>query len=110
MKKIITQFLAAFIFASFIVSPVSAASLSEPTAASANSSVPANEKVNAALKEYKSLSRKEKKERIKEAKSVIKKYKADKKAGKAESDTNTVLLVILAIFLPPLAVYLHENE
>ena len=37
--------------------------------------------------------------------------KADKKSGKlAEGDTNTVLLVILAILLPPLAVYLHEDE
>jgi len=39
----------------------------------------------------------------------LKKYKQDKKAG-AEASTNTLLLVILAILLPPLAVYLHQGE
>ncbi|MCX6317142.1 MAG: YqaE/Pmp3 family membrane protein [Bacteroidetes bacterium] len=36
-------------------------------------------------------------------------FKVAKKAGK-ETDTNTLLLVILAILLPPLAVYLHQGE
>jgi uncharacterized membrane protein YqaE (UPF0057 family) len=62
-----------------------------------------------ALAEYKSLSHKEKKFRIKESKTLLKEYKAQKKAG-TSTDTNTLLLVILAILLPPLAVYLHENE
>jgi uncharacterized membrane protein YqaE (UPF0057 family) len=61
-----------------------------------------------ALAEYKSLSRKEKKFRIKESKALLKEYRAQKKAG-TSTDTNTLLLVILAILLPPLAVYLHEN-
>lgn len=65
--------------------------------------------VKAALSEFSSLSKKEKKERIHEAKKVLKQYKADKKAGTA-AETSTVLLVILAILLPPLAVYLHEGE
>jgi uncharacterized membrane protein YqaE (UPF0057 family) len=60
-----------------------------------------------ALAEFKSLSRKEKKFRIKESKELLKEYKAQKKAG-TSTDTNTLLLVILAILLPPLAVYLHE--
>ena len=46
---------------------------------------------------------------IKESKKELKAYKAEKKAGK-EPSTNTLLLVILAILLPPLAVYLHEGE
>ncbi|TAH10979.1 MAG: YqaE/Pmp3 family membrane protein [Sphingobacteriia bacterium] len=37
----------------------------------------------------------------------MKEYKAQKAAG--DASTNTVLLAILAIILPPLAVYLHEN-
>lgn len=61
-----------------------------------------------ALAEFKSLSHKEKKFRIKESKALLKQYKAEKKAG-ASTDTNTLLLVILAILLPPLAVYLHED-
>ncbi|NNV55593.1 YqaE/Pmp3 family membrane protein [Panacibacter sp. KCS-6] len=39
----------------------------------------------------------------------MKQYKKDKKAGNADTSENTLLLVILAILLPPLAVYLHEN-
>jgi uncharacterized membrane protein YqaE (UPF0057 family) len=61
-----------------------------------------------ALTEFKNLSHKEKKFRIKESKALLKQYKAEKKAG-SSTDTNTLLLVILAILLPPLAVYLHEN-
>jgi len=68
------------------------------------------EKIEEALKEFKSLSKHEKKERIKEAKKTWKEYKAEKRSGKAEGNTNTVLLCILAILLPPLAVYLYEGE
>jgi uncharacterized membrane protein YqaE (UPF0057 family) len=109
MKKIITRFLAVALVASLIGAPVSAAVLAEPAPVSATA--PSDETLNAALNEFKSLSKKQKREKIKEAKSVLKKYKADKKAGRAaDSDTNTILLVILAIFIPPLAVYLHQNE
>ena len=62
-----------------------------------------------AMNEFKSLSKHERKERLKEAKKAIKQFKADKKAG-SEASTNTLLQVILAILLPPLAVYLHEGE
>lgn len=65
--------------------------------------------VSAALSEFMHLSRKERRSRIKEAKSEIKNIKAEKKAG-SEPSTNQLLLVILAILLPPLAVYLHEGE
>jgi len=61
-----------------------------------------------AMHEFSSLSRQERKSRIKEAKAYLKEYKAQKKAN-TDSDTNTLLLVILAIILPPLAVFLHEN-
>jgi uncharacterized membrane protein YqaE (UPF0057 family) len=61
-----------------------------------------------ALKEFSSISKSEKRERVREVKAQIKEYKKAKKAGK-EPSTNTLLLVILAILLPPLAVYLHEG-
>ncbi len=61
-----------------------------------------------ALKEFRSLSRVDRKMRITEAKKAVKEYKAAKKAG-GEPSTNTLLLVILAILLPPLAVYLHQG-
>lgn len=66
--------------------------------------------VKNALESFKSLSKAERKSRIADAKALLKSYKADKAAkASSDSDANTVLLAILAILLPPLAVYLHEN-
>jgi uncharacterized membrane protein YqaE (UPF0057 family) len=71
---------------------------------------PAAEMIKAeAIKEWNSLSKKEKKERIKEVKKEIKNFKKEKRKG-ADTDTNTLLLVIIAIIVPPLAVYLHQGE
>ena len=65
--------------------------------------------VNNAVAAFKSLSKSEKKARIADAKQLLKEYKATKASG-GEASTNTILLAILAILLPPLAVYLHEND
>lgn len=65
--------------------------------------------VKSAVGEFKNLSKKERKSRIKDAKKEVKAFKKAKRAGDDPS-TNTLLLVILAILLPPLAVYLHEGE
>jgi uncharacterized membrane protein YqaE (UPF0057 family) len=63
-----------------------------------------------AMREFKSLSRVERKMRLSNAKKAIKEYKEAKKSGTAsDTSTNTLLLVILAILLPPLAVALHED-
>lgn len=70
---------------------------------------PDSASVRSAIDAFKSLSKGERKEKIKEAKKELKAFKAAKKAGK-EPSTNTILLVILAILLPPLAVYLHQGE
>ncbi len=69
---------------------------------------PNDETVKFAFKELMNLSRHERKLRIKEAKAEIKNLKMAKKAGENVS-TNQVLLIVLAILLPPLAVYLHEG-
>ena len=61
-----------------------------------------------AMKEFRSLSRVDRKMRVAEAKKAIKDFKAERRAGN-EPSTNTLLMVILAILLPPLAVYLHEG-
>lgn len=63
--------------------------------------------VKDAVMAFRSLSKEEKKSRMAEAKMMLKDYKVAKAAG--DADTNTLLLVILALLLPPLAVYLHEN-
>jgi uncharacterized membrane protein YqaE (UPF0057 family) len=63
--------------------------------------------VKNALDEFKSLSRKDKKDRLKDVKKKWKEYKKAKRDG--DPDANKILLVILAILLPPLAVYLHQG-
>ena len=90
---------------------VSAATSSKglPKAASAVSPEPVIGSIQEAMKEFKELSNKEKRSRFKEMKKAIKAFKADKTAPK-EVTTNTLLQVILAIFIPPLAVYLHEGS
>jgi uncharacterized membrane protein YqaE (UPF0057 family) len=106
MKKMFTRLLIVLFTFSCLASPVTTLAVSTP---SATTTEPDPATVKAAMEEFKSLSRKERKARVKEAKKAIKTFKADKRAGKAPSE-NTVLLVILAILLPPLAVYLHQGE
>ena len=64
--------------------------------------------VKNAVVAFKNLSKKERKARMADVKTMLKNYKADKIAGTGSTDT--LLLAILAILLPPLAVYLHEND
>jgi uncharacterized membrane protein YqaE (UPF0057 family) len=65
--------------------------------------------VKAALAEFKSLSKQEKKQRIKDVKKELKIFKKEKKANKS-ANVEMWLLILLAILLPPLAVYLHQGE
>jgi uncharacterized membrane protein YqaE (UPF0057 family) len=104
MNPMFTRFVVLFLALTVIATPVFSATLPAHPA----TTDPAPAPVKAALNEFNNLSKKEKKERVKEVKKTIKQYKADKRAGK-QADTNTLLLVILAILLPPLAVYLHEG-
>ena len=108
MKPVFTRVLIVLFTFSLLYSPVSSIAMTVP-ASSTPTTEPDPATVKAAMEEFKSLSRKERKSRVKEVKKSLKQFKADKRAGKAASD-NTVLLVILAILLPPLAVYLHQGE
>lgn len=105
MKKMFFLFIAFLL--SMSVSFPAGASLITPEKQAA--SVPTAQEVKDALNSFLSLSKKEKKTRLREAKKVIREYKAAKRAGE-DVDTNTLLLVILALILPPLAVYLHQGE
>lgn len=124
MKKIAIQFLSLLFMVSVMASPVSAASLpamaSEPTPAPATvpTTEPAGsttkseanpETVKSALDEFKNLSKHDRKNRIKEAKKAFKEYRATHKKSRMDDDAMTILLVILAILLPPLAVALKED-
>ncbi len=107
MKKITTILLAAGLFTS---SFLSASVVTEPTNSAQTNAKTAtmdDAVVNDAMTQFKSLSRVEKKMRLNEAKAKMKEYKANKANG--EASTNTILLVILALLVPPLAVYLHEG-
>ncbi|WP_208025639.1 YqaE/Pmp3 family membrane protein [Niastella caeni] len=106
MKKITTRFLTLLVMVSVCTTPVLAAAL---PADNTTKTEPAPATVTSAVDEFKNLSRHERKTRIKEAKKLLKDYKADKRAGRA-AETDQVLLAILAILLPPLAVYLKEEE
>src|SRR6185503_6370115 len=102
MKKIFCSLLIAAISISIMPTPSFASSLpggGEPDPAT----------VKAAIAEFKSLPKQERKERIKEAKKEWKQFKKDKKSGKSKK-VEQVVLIILAILLPPLAVYLHYGE
>ena len=109
MKKILFIFLATGLLAVSNVRAASSETLSKSIRDSGiNKEMVLNDVVvTDALKEFKSLSRVDRKMRIAEAKKALKDYKAQKASG--EVSTNTLLLVILAILLPPLAVALHEN-
>lgn len=92
-----------------LISPfiTSAASIVTPSVVPVTSNP--SDVLKKAIADYKSLSRSEKRAKIKDVKKAIREYKAAKKTA-AEPSTNTLLQVILAIILPPLAVYLHEGE
>lgn len=107
MKIIFTILLATSLF---VTTVLSASVGTEPTKTSISSSkelVFEDAIVTDAMAQFKSLSRVEKKMRLNEVKVKIKEFKANK--TNAEADTNTLLLAILAVILPPLAVYLHEG-
>ena len=98
-----------FILAFLLLSTTPLTSMAAVVVPATTATEPDPAKVKSAMDEFNSLSRKEKRTRVKEVKKEIKAYKAAQKAGK-ETDTDTLLLVILAILLPPLAVYLYEGE
>ena len=102
MKKIISSLLIAAMLIS--MTPInSSATLMPPKGE------PTPTTVKAAMSDFKKLSKQEKKERFKEVKKQWKLYKKEKKSGKA-SRVDQIVLIILAILLPPLAVYMHQEE
>ena len=105
MRKVLLSLLTLLIIGTSVTN--SSAALIIPASYNAKNPDPAT--VKAAMEAFKSLPRKERNEKIKEVKKELKAFKAAKKTGNGAS-TNTVLLVILAILLPPLAVYLHQGE
>ena len=110
MKRSFTYVLLFLFAAVSFVSPALAASASEPVAPASGPGKPGKAAVDSALSEFRSLSRKERRSRIKESRKWLREYRADVKSGKTKKETDQVLLIILCILLPPLAVYLKEDE
>jgi uncharacterized membrane protein YqaE (UPF0057 family) len=109
MKKTSFALVSLFLAFSLFFSPAYAAvAPGEIAGPGPRLALPDSASIKSAMAEFKSLSRKEKKERLKDVKKELKAYKAAKKSG--DASTNTILLAILAIILPPLAVYLHQGE
>lgn len=105
MRKLSTPiwllFITVFLFSANVQAALPAST--EPT--------PKEMAIAEAVKEFKELKRSERKMRIKEAKKELKKYKASAKDGnRSKKETDQTLLIILCILLPPLAVYLKEEE
>jgi uncharacterized membrane protein YqaE (UPF0057 family) len=99
-----------FAFSSLVfVAPSQAAVVVPSDSTTAKVVTPDSATLKSALAAFKNLSRKERRERLKEVKKELKALKASKRQGN-DASTNQVLLVVLAILLPPLAVYLHEGE
>jgi len=103
MKKIFSSLLMATMMISLIPLQSSALVLVP------GSTEPNPTTVKAAFAEFKSLSKREQKLRVKEAKKQLKVFKNEKKANKS-ANVEMWLLIVLAILLPPLAVYLHQGE
>lgn len=104
MKKFYIRLLIAVFAFSMVCSPVFAINVTDPNV---KDDAPDAKTVQQAMTEFKSLSKKEKRERFKLVKKTVREYKANKKS--AQPSTDTLLLVVLSILLPPLAVYLHEG-
>src|SRR5215203_1084757 len=103
MKKIFTTLLMATMMISLI--PLQSSAL----VVLPGSNEPDPTTIKAAIAEFKSLSKKAQKLRVKEAKKQVKVFQKEKKANKS-ANVEMWLLIVLAILLPPLAVYLHQGE
>lgn len=108
MKKITILLASFFLSITLFFNPAYAVVAPGAPAAGSVVSVPDSGSIKSALAEFKSLSRKEKKERMKEVRKALKEYKAQKRSG--GSSSASVIEIICAILIPPLGVYLHEGE
>jgi hypothetical protein len=105
MRKFVLKAILLALFCVSICVEASAISLKPNPIDSANTTTVDKTVLNNAMNDFKNLSRRERKSRITEAKKAIKDYKKNKSS---DADTNTLLLCILAILLPPLAIYLKK--
>lgn len=100
-----------------IASPLKAVIVVSPPAAT-EAGIPTKADIAAATAEYKAklatMTAKErrafKKEQKRDMQDALRNYKQETKDGLRAADDESILLIILAVLLPPLAVYLHQGE
>jgi uncharacterized membrane protein YqaE (UPF0057 family) len=109
MRKNLLAFAVAAVMAFPAVSMAASVTRDASEAAKEVTNEPAIGTIQDAMKEFRSLSKKDRKERIGQAKEQLKLFKEQKKAGEPALE-NTFLLVLITILLPPLGVYLHQGE
>lgn len=98
-----------FLFIAFLVLFNSSSFASIPTA-TPTSDEPVPAWIAAAMKDFKSLPRSERKAKLREVRTLLKEYRANKKAGKVDDSDNHILAIIFAILIPPLGVYLYQGK
>jgi uncharacterized membrane protein YqaE (UPF0057 family) len=124
MKKISTLFIAttcaailtsAAFGASIVIVPETTTPATDVTATTEGiftnpeSPLPDAITLKSAVDDFKNLTRAERKDRIKEAKAAFKEFKKEKREGKGDASTSTLLEVILTILIPPVGVLVHEG-
>jgi uncharacterized membrane protein YqaE (UPF0057 family) len=105
MKKIFTRALLLVLTLAFFSPSTWAISIVNPTPTHGE---PDPATVQAALADFRNLSKAEKRERFRAVKAEIKAFKAARSAH-ADNGTSTLLQVIITILIPPLGVFLHEG-
>ena len=103
MKGMYTRVVLMLLSFALLAAPAQAAFV---TKAAVETTTTSNEAAlkSAVTESWSALSRAERRSRVREAKEAIRNFSA------SDGTTNLLLLVILAILLPPLAVFLHEGE
>lgn len=108
------RILTLLILASCLYSPALSAAIGVPPTKEASTEITAQEALKKHKAEVAALSPSERRElrrsQRKELKQAVRQYRQDVKNGLAEPSTNQLLLIILAILLPPVAVLAHEGE
>jgi uncharacterized membrane protein YqaE (UPF0057 family) len=110
MKTSTTRFILLLVAVTMFSTPLLASSITSQPISGRDSSMPDKAVIDAALNEFKHLDRKERKTRLKSARQYYKEYRSAKRSGKSKRETDQTLLIILCILLPPLAVYLKEDD
>ncbi len=111
MKATVTRIALAVLSLGVFAAPAEAAFVPKPAPAPVTAPAPAapatdeNALASSATESWKSLSRAERRDRIRAAKDAISDWKKS-----ADSDINKLLLVIITILLPPVGVLLYEGR